>query len=415
MAKPVQRRCSSIILRASSVRLVLAFVLAAVATLAAQGQTFVTLYTFTGGTDGGNPNGSLIRDAKGDLYSTTYAGGDLSCFAPYGCGTVFRLHGRKETVIYKFTLTSGDGASPSAEVVRDDAGNLYGTTEFGGRPGCQGNSGCGTVFKIDRIGRETILHSFTGGADGSNPVAGLIRDAAGNLYGTTFYEAEFSSGTAFKLNKTGKITVLYTFDFQAFPHAGLMRDAIGNLYGTTWGDGIYCGCGTVYELQGHKETVLYSFGESTEDGVMPYARLIQDEEGTLYGTTAAGGNYSCGAGCGTVFKLDKRGKATYLHTFQDDQRDGEVPFAGLVRDHTGNLYGTTVYGGIYGVGTVFKIDPTGKETILHSFSGGADGASPLAELILDAAGNLYGTASAGGNSLCGNQGSGCGVVFKIAP
>jgi uncharacterized repeat protein (TIGR03803 family) len=390
------------------------FGLSFIATPAAQAQSFVTLYTFTGLSDGGNPYGSLIRDAKGNLYGTTYAGGDLSCFAPYGCGTVFRLRGHKETVIHRFTGGPGDGAAPSAGLIVDKAGSLFGTTTYGGRTGCSFNIGCGTAFKIDLTGKETVLYSFTGGADGGNPVAGLIRDSAGNLFGTTFYAAGSSSGTAFKLNNTGNISVLYTFDSQAYPYASLIRDPRGHLYGATWGDGIYCDCGTVYELHGHKETVLYSFGQFVQDGVMPYGRLIRDAEGNLYGTTEAGGSYFCGNGCGTVFKLDKIGTATYLHTFANDQKDGEAPFAGLIRDQSGNLYGTTAYGGIYGGGTVFKVDKTGKETILHSFTGGADGAQPVAELIEDAAGNLYGTASTGGNPNC-NRGAGCGVVFEIKP
>jgi uncharacterized repeat protein (TIGR03803 family) len=312
MANPWQQSDRRLCLRLA---FAVIFGLSFIATPAAQAQTFVTLYTFTGLSDGGNPYGSLIRDAKGNLYSTTYSGGAS------GHGTVFKLHGLKETVIYSFTATHGDGSGPSAGLIQDEAGNFYGTTTYGGRPGCSFNLGCGTVFKVDRAGKETVLYSFTGGADGASPVAGLIRDTAGNLYGTTFYATSSSSGTVFKLNTAGKITVLYTFDSQAYPYASLIRDSRGHLYGTTWGDGIYCGCGTVYELRGHKETVLYSFGQFVQDGVSPYARLIRDAEGNLYGTTEAGGSYFCGNGCGTVFKLDKIGTATYLHTFANDQKD----------------------------------------------------------------------------------------------
>lgn len=406
--------------RVESVALALALVPTIVMAQTAQAQTFTTLYKFTGGTDGGNPYGSLIRNVRGDLYGTTNNGGDLLCGAPYGCGTVFKLHGHKETVIHSFTGSKGDGAHPSSGLIWDEAGNLYGTTTYGGLPYCPFTFGCGTVFKIDKADKETVVYSFClknwPCADGYWPVAGLVRDPAGNLYGTApnggIY---FVGGTVFKLDNTGKLTVLRSFD-QGGPYAGLIRDAEGDLYSTTIGDGLYGG-GTVFKMHGHTETVLYSFGPSQFDGFWPFGRLTRDEEGTFYGTTEAGGSYTCGGvGCGTVFKLDKSRTATFLHRFATDGKDGVSPVAGLVRDSNGNLYGTTPYGGIYGNGTVFKLDKTGKETILHSFTGGVDGEVPLAELIRDAAGNLYGTASAGGDPNCNTvYGTGCGVVFKITP
>ncbi len=295
-----------------------------------------------------------------------------------------------------------------------EAGNLYGTTEFGGYRGCFVD--CGAVFKIDRARKETVLYRFTGQADGGNPVAAPIQDPAGNLYGTTSSGTNGNgAGAVYKISRNDRVTVLHTFDFQAFPYAGLVRDSEGNLYGTTW-DGATDGGAMVYKVRGHEEVVLYNFGNSNvRDGVMPYGRLVFDDDGNLYGTTSAGGNYQCGDGCGTVFKLDDAGKGTYLHTFVDNGKDGETPLAGLIRDQNGNLFGTTSGGGRYGAGTVFELDKAGKETILHSFTGGADGAYPLAELIRDAEGNLYGTASGGGNPSCTNQGPGCGGVFEIIP
>jgi uncharacterized repeat protein (TIGR03803 family) len=200
------------------------------------------LYTFTGGTDGGGPQADLIRDKEGNLYGTTAYGGDPSC-SPYGCGTVFKVDtSGHETVLYSFTATNGDGANPKAGLIRDAAGNLYGTTTDGGTAGCTGNgfTGCGTVFKLDINNKESILYSFTGtGGDGGNPHAGLILDAAGNLYGTTSYGGFPGAGTVFMLDPSGKETVLYSFTGRldgGGPY-GLVRDAAGNLYGTTIGGG----------------------------------------------------------------------------------------------------------------------------------------------------------------------------------
>jgi uncharacterized repeat protein (TIGR03803 family) len=274
-----------------------------------------------------------------------------------------------ETVLYSFTGTGGDGANPYGGLVRDSGGDLYGTTYYGGA------SGGGTVFEVAANGKETVLYSFSGSPDGQFPDAGLVRDAAGNLYGTTQVGGASDSGTVFKLSKAGKETVLYNFCSEqncvdgAGPWAGLVRDAAGNLYGTTVGGGDptcnapWEGCGVVFMLdKTGKQTVLYSFA-GPPDGLSPLAGLIRDEAGNLYGTTIRGGDLKCAndLGCGTVFMLDKTGKETVLHNFCSlhNCTDGASPVAGLVRDAKGSLYGTTAgaIAGGYGYGTVFKLTP----------------------------------------------------------
>jgi uncharacterized repeat protein (TIGR03803 family) len=309
----------------------------------------------------------------------------------------------KETVLHSFT-GSTDGKWPKTGLVRDTAGNLYGTTGGGG------TSGNGSVFKLDTTGKETVLYSFTGSPDGSSP-GNLIRDANGNLYGTTVLGgASCNCGTVFKVDATGKETVLYVFTSGngntdgRNPGAGLVRDGAGNLYGTTVNGG-RSGKGTVFKVDTTgKETVLHSFAGTGGDGANPYASLVRDAAGNLYGTTFLGGT-SCN--CGTIFKVDATGKETVVHSFTG--LDGEYPLAGLVRDSAGNLYGTTTGGGTSGYGVVFKLNETGTETVLHSFTGGTtDGNSPYAGLVRDAAGNLYGTTHSGGAS-------NYGTVFKLTP
>jgi uncharacterized repeat protein (TIGR03803 family) len=381
-------------------------VMAILAAQSAQAQTYTVLYSFTGGTDGKDPAARVIQDAEGNLYGTTFGGGTS------GKGTVFKLSiTGKETVLHSFTGGT-DGGSPDAGVIRDGNGNLYGTTVEGGA------SNAGTVFKLSITGKETVLHSFTGGADGAYPTGGVIRDGSGNIYGTAFLGGASGNGTVFKLSTTGVETVLYSFTGGADgaqPVAGVIRDAKGNLYGTTQAGGdLTCGapygCGTVFKLDTtRKETVVYSF--TGADGDRPTAGLFMDGSYNLYGTTYVGGDLNClSGGCGTVFKLSSTGKETVLHSFADGT-DGGLPYAGLIRDGNGNLYGTTAGGGNpwCGCGTVFKLSKTGQETVLYTFTGGADGGSPVAGVIRDAQGNLYGTTSRGGVVYNG------GTVFKLTP
>ncbi len=386
------------------------FVAAVFATGSAQAQAYTerVLYSFQGGAGGAFPFAGLVRDAQGNLYGTTYGGGDPTCIS--GCGIVFKVDTTgKETVLH--TFSSPDGQHPYAGLVQDAQGILYGTTGYGGA------SGSGTVFKVDTTGEETVLYSFTDRADGGFPVADLVLDAQGNLYGTTGYGGASGWGTVFKVDTTGKETVLYSFTIGAdgsSPDAGLVRDAQGNLYGTTpTGGDLAClyGCGTVFKVDTTgKETVLYSFTgkQALGDGANPSADLVPDAQGNLYGTTSSRGAYLYG----TVFKVDTTGKETVLYSFIGTEGDGANPVARLVQDTQGNLYGTTYGGGAHQHGTVFKLDTTGKETVLYSFTGGADGGSPESGLVLDAQGNLYGTTSGGGDLAC-DAPYGCGTVFEL--
>ncbi|HEV2379750.1 MAG TPA: choice-of-anchor tandem repeat GloVer-containing protein [Terriglobia bacterium] len=374
--------------------------------MAAPAQSFKVMYAFTStGGDGAYPLAPVISDGAGHLYGTTYNGGSGSgCFN--GCGTVFELDATgKETLLYSFK-GQGDAAGPVAGLVRDSTGTLYGTTEYGGA------YGYGAVFSLDTAGQETVLHSFTYRSDGAIPAAPLILGGGGNLYGTTYAGGAHGGGAVFELQGTGNLTVLHSFEGGADgegPVAGLIHDAAGNLDGTT----VYGGsnnAGTVFRISypSGEESVLYSFTNG-DDGGYPRAGLIEDSSGNFYGTTQEGGAY----GLGTVFKLDATGNETTLYSFTGGT-DGSTPYAPVVQDKAGNLYGTTFQGGAYGLGVAFKLDAGGNETVLHSFRGLADGSTPEAGLILDPSGNLYGTTSKGGDTSC-NPPSGCGVVFRIRP
>jgi uncharacterized repeat protein (TIGR03803 family) len=416
---------------------------------AAWAQTETVLYSFCaqGGnrcTDGAISFAGVVLDQAGNVYGTAQYGGAR------GRGVVFKLTPKgKETVLYSFCALGGgncsDGQYPGANLVFDQKGNLYGTTTLGGAYNngfC--HKGCGVVFKLSPEGKETVLYRFcaqSGCTDGDEPVAGVVLDQAGNVYGTTAYGGAHNDvfcssgcGVVFKLSPEGKETVLYRFCAHnncldgANPN-GVVFDQKGNLYGTTLLGGVneVCasgteGCGVVFKLTPKsKETVLYSFcalgGENCSDGQFPNAGLVFDQNGNLYGTTEFGGEHDTG----TAFKLTPKGKETVLHSFcvQNNCTDGAAPFVGLVIDQKGNLYGTTYYGGANdhcdegggGCGGVFKITPKGKETVLYSFckqNGCTDGADPQAGLVFDQKGNLYGTTQYGGAH---ND----GVVFKLTP
>jgi uncharacterized repeat protein (TIGR03803 family) len=339
----------------------------------------------------------LIQDASGNSYGTTYQGG------AFDVGTVFKLdNAGNETILHEFAGTP-DGAKPFGGLVRDRGGNLYGTTAEGG------TFNSGTVFKVDNSGNEVVLYSFKGAPDGYKPMAGLLRDAAGSLYGTTQNGGLSNLGAIFKFDNAGNETILYSFaggtDGQQ-PLAGLIRDAAGAFYGTTEFGGNH-GFGTVFKLDStNHETVLYSFAGPPTDGESCTAPLIRDSGGNLYGTTSAGGK-----GFGTVFRLGKTNRERVLYKFAGGA-DGNQPYAGVIRDAAGNLYGTTYNGGDANLGVVFKVSSTGTETVLHTFSGGlTDGANPYAPVLLNSAGILFGTTSQGASSY------GCckGVAFQITP
>jgi uncharacterized repeat protein (TIGR03803 family) len=334
----------------------------------------------------------------------------------------------QEKLLHSFKNNSKDGHSPYAGLIFDASGNLYGTTELGGA------YGYGTVFELTpKAGggwTETVLHNFGNGADGAILYSGLIADASGNLYGTTYFGGAYFYGTVFELtpanggNWTEKI--LHSFDPNGTdgysPVAGLIADAAGNLYSTTQHGGAY-GAGTVYELTPNaggswEEKILHNFSNNGTDGYEPFAGLIFDAAGNLYGTTYYGGAYGVSGNYtgGTVFELTPAAGGiwteTVLHNFNDNGTDGNNPEADLIFDATGNLYGTTFEGGVYGYGTVFELTPAEggiwTETERHSFGNGADGEHPTGGVIIDAAGNLYGSTTFGGPF-------GYGTVFELTP
>jgi uncharacterized repeat protein (TIGR03803 family) len=326
-----------------------------------------------------------------------------------------------------------NGMVPQAGLLRDSIGNLYGTTIEGGDLSCSdGNSlGCGTVYKLDNTGHETLLYKFKGSPDGYFPESLLAADGAGNLYGTTYLGGSYGFGSVIKLDSEGNETVLYSFTGGSdgcLPYEGVILDSSGSLYGVaTEGGAGFCnhGDGVAYKLDpAGNFNVLYTFGGS--DGAGPDSVLLFDSAGNLYGTTGNGGSSkTCPYGCGTVFKLTPTGQESVLYNFcsLENCADGQYPGVGpLVRDSNGTMYGTTNLGGAYrncnrdGCGVVFKLDSAGTETVLHNFTGGADGAFPRTGVIMDASGVLYGTTWQGGDANCRfNEESGCGVMFTIKP
>jgi uncharacterized repeat protein (TIGR03803 family) len=402
--------------------------------VSAQALTFTVLHTFTGTAgDGGRPSASLIEDNDGNLYGTTSVAGAEDCM--FGCGTVFKIApDMTETILYAFTGANrkrgtDDGAYPTAALIADASGNLYGTTSEGGDTRCghgTNGRGCGTVFRVAPGGAETVLHQFTGTSDGAFPYARLLIGADGDLYGTAeeggTAKHRGGPGTVFKMALNGKTKVLYAFKGHkngSAPITNVIEDSAGNLYGTTADGGSKCGsvgCGTVFKitLDGN-ESVLHAF-KGGSDGAFPQGELIVDGSGNLYGTTYAGGGSSaCNNGCGTVFKVEPNGHESVIYAFQGGS-DGAAPTAGLSADTAGNFYGTTESGGdsacVDGCGTVFEVVNGTSERMLYALTGGADGYSPVGGVIVDASGNIFGTTTIGGENNC--SGGGCGVVFKLS-
>jgi uncharacterized repeat protein (TIGR03803 family) len=366
----------------------------------APGQSFNDLYNFMRSQDGGNPWSTPIRDAAGNLYGTTYAGGnfDSSGICNYaGCGVVYELDtAGNETPLYAFN-GAPDGQAVVGGVVADASGNLYGTTAYGGA------NSYGTVFMISVAGGERILQSFTGGADGGVPHGGLVIDQGGNLFGTTFAGGSSGLGTVFEVTASGQFSTLYTFPDSAHgshPNAALTLGADGNLYGTTQYGGA-SNRGTVFRFEtgAGTETVLYSF-TGMPDGAYPQSQLVFHGN-ALYGTTTEGGSTNNG----TVFRISTSNAETVIHNFGGTP-DGSYPIAGVVMDNAGNIYGTTLHGGSNstpGAGTVYKIDTAGNETPLYSFQGSFDGQGPASGLVLNATGTaVYGTTEVGGFDCCGD-------------
>lgn len=331
---------------------------------AASGSSTKVIYKLAGGNDGSYPDTDLVMDRAGNIYGTTVTGGD------HGSGTVFQLSpsatGWTHTVLYSFT-GGRDGGEPYKGVTLDADGNLFGTAVTGGAGSCEG--GCGVVFKLTNSGgtwTQTVIHYFTGGNDGSGPGSGLTFDQHGHLYGMT------PTGGAYGLG------VVYQLQLQ---------------------DGVW------------RLRVIHTFTGGADGSSASSGRFALDHAGNLYGVTTVGG----ANGKGVAFELtrtDTGWRLLPLYAFKD-QPDGALPYGGLIFDKAGNLYGTTYYAGANDVGTVYKLtqvaDGSWSETVLYSFRGGTDGSSPISTLVSDAAGNLYGTTSAGGTSCA------CGVIFKLAP
>lgn len=375
---------------------------------------FKVLHSFQDGSDGAYPAANLLLIHERFTYRT-YLYGTTSGGGAHGYGTVFRLttYG-SESVLYTFQgnfAGGSDGAYPYSSLITDKQGNFYGTTsQGGGAPDCSGL--CGTVFKLAPDGTESVLYDFQLGDDGRGPNAGVIAGKGGNLYGTTVGGGH-GEGTVFKLAPDGVETTLYAFNFRhdgALPSADLLADGSGNFYSTTAKSHSTGHFGTIFKLAADgKETILHAFsGRKNGDGSHPYAALIADENGNFYGTTNNGGTTDCN--CGTVFKLAADGTETVLHPFVGKETgDGAFPYAGVVADASGNLYGATwAGGGDCDCGTIFRIAPDGTETVLHAFAGGTEGAYPMGGLVLDKKGNLYGTTFLGG---AGDV----GTVFKLTP
>ena len=414
--------------------LALLFLTVAVSTISARGQNFSTLYDFTGYSDGQLPVGGLL-DRNGVLYGTTQEGGSNSAGSPAGTVFALDLTSGKETPLYTFagSFNHPDGAFPSSRLVADGKGNLYGTTLGGDNfSGICLAEGCGIIFKISPSGTETILYTFTGGADGFAP-NGIIFGKAGHLYGTTQKGGQGGPccGTVFNLASNGTLTTLYTFtggsDGQA-PAGALTLDKSGDLYGATLygGNLTNCitssspaGCGVLFKIGTNgQETVLYAFTGGA-DGAAPNGSLLLDSSGNLYGTASSGGRPTCSSlgsypGCGVVFELESSGTQKVLYTFGGSAKgDGANPNPGLVTDGAGNLFGTTYHGGTSNDGAVFQLNAKGL-TLLHSFNKNVDGWLPWSGVIRDAKGNLYGT-TGGSNTGCpidAFEGA-CGTVFKV--
>jgi len=402
--------------------------LCGIATRAAA-QTETILYSFGGGYAGRNPGASLIFDSSGNLYGTTFGGG------VHKVGTVFELTpsaggGWTQKVLHAFNK-GGDGYNPMASLTFDASGNLWGTTTVGGA------YDAGTIFELIPLAgggwKEEVVHSFNPGiGDGANPYSNVIFDSAGNLFGTTAYGG-ISTGTVYEMIRQSdggwveKVIHIFVpaLGYDGYwPFSGLVVDGAGNLWGTASNGGLN-GCGSVFEMTpkpggGWRETQQISFNTNSleSDGQAPlYGNMVLDAVGNFYGTTTDGGAYEYEGG--VAFEVSPLGDRMYsetvINSFGSSPTDGAYPTSEMVFDASGNLYGTTEFTGdrSEGGGTVFELSPAGgggwTEQVLHTFSlTGGDGYNPYASVIVDASGNVYGTTYDGGAY-------GGGTVFEITP
>ena len=385
------------------------------------------LASFSGTGNGSRPQCILAMDSHGNLYGTTATGGN------FNAGLVFKVtpHGGgvwTEETIFNFDALA-NGVGPTGGVVLDSAGNVYGTTESGGA------FGLGTAFELSPQSggtyTETVIHSFGGSGDGIFPAAQMIFDTAGNLYGTTLFGGAFGTGeegggTVFELSPqsggTWSEEVLHSFASGSDGvqvAGGVAFDTAGNLYGATFVGGTH-NDGIVYQLSPQTggswtETIVHNFEGGTGDGRLPESGVTLDAAGNVYGTTFGGGKYSFG----TVFELIPQGGGVWtlkgLHAFGNSP-DGANPEGEVILDASGNVYGTTFDGGKNGVnfggtGTFFELSQTAgawSEVRQYNFGLGRDAGFPQSGLIADPHGNLYGTSTGGGE--VGN-----GTVYEIKP
>jgi uncharacterized repeat protein (TIGR03803 family) len=391
------------------------FLLWATTAVALPAQTFTTLHSFNGSTEGNFPKDAPVQGTDGNLYGTVYGGGTIFKITPGGALTI---------------LNSADG-SPVGGLVQATNGDFYGTTDHGGTSNTCPKyfiGGCGTVFKITPGGTVTTLLSFDY-TDGANSFAGLIQGTDGNLYGTTEEGGANSKtcegysgngcGTVFKITPGGTLTTLHSFDGTdgAVVDAGLVQGSDGNFYGTTVRGGVPSDDGTVFTITANGSfATIYTF---SANGIEPTGVLVQGTDGNYYGTTFIGGTHDYG----TIFKIRPSGELTTLHSF--DSTDGAYPGGGVIRASDGNFYGTTVEGGANGAecnesgcGTIFKMTPGGTLTTLYSFcqqvTNGVctDGAEPAAGLVQATDGSFYGTTEFGG--ACTFYFEGCGTLFSLS-
>lgn len=385
-------------------------------------QTFNTLASFDG-VNGSNPfYVSLVQGRDGNYYGTTERGGIGTCYFGNGCGAVFRINSSGTLDrLYSFCMQGfcDTGTYPMAGLLLASDGSAYGTAWYGGMNGpC--SQGCGDIYKI---GKDTIttFYSFCAQLkceDGGAPLAALIEGVDGNFYGTTSGYGPLGGGTVFKITPAGEQTTLYRFCQQIgctdgeYPNAGVIQGSDGNFYGTTYYGGA-SGWGTVFKLTPKGTlTTLHSFAGTPTEGGYPSAGLVQGSDGNLYGTTLHGGMNTCFEGCGTVFRVTPKGAFTTLHMFAGPEGTG--PMAGLIQATDGNFYGTTSGGGGNSGGTIFQISASGALQTLYDFCaqpGCTDGVSAWGNLLQATTGTFYGTTyGGGGNPSCQN----CGTVFSIS-
>jgi uncharacterized repeat protein (TIGR03803 family) len=368
-----------------------------VATLTASNVTYTVPHLFSGGTPGEYPYGGLVQAKDGNIYGTAFLGG------ADGDGLTFKMtSGNAVTVLHSFT-GGADGAIPAAGMIQASDGNLYGTTEVGG------SVGYGNVFKMTTSGALTGLFQFND-TKGSSPIAPVLQGSDGNLYGTTYTGGTYENGTVFKMTTAGSLTTLASFNGTnngASPYSGLVEGTDGNYYGTTPGGGIYGGLGTVFKITSTGTlTTLHSF--SGNDGAFPYAGLVLASDGYFYGATFSGFTN----GYGAIFRMTAAGALTNIYFFTGSN-DGGFPAASLIQATDGNLYGTTYEGGINGNGTIFQITTNGVFTTLAQFDG-YNGSTPQAPLIQASDETFYGTTGAGGIGYDGTPGSGDGLIFQFS-